>query len=83
MSASGVPCLSDLRLSKIIKAEGVHKSTDIVGSLRWISPELIRYDTEPDSASDVWAYGMTVLVSTLTNPWRYTSCSHAQFSYRK
>ena len=37
-------------------------SSDVGGSLRWMSPELFNGEKR-SVASDVWAYGMTMLVS--------------------
>jgi serine/threonine protein kinase len=39
-------------------------SSEVAGSLRWMSPELIRGNPVSVS-SDVWAYGMTALVRVI------------------
>ena len=40
-------------------------SSELVGSLRWMSPELLHDEGAISVNSDVWAYGMTVLVCWL------------------
>ena len=63
VSDSGVPCLTDFGLSRSLgDAIGMTTSSDAAGSLRWMAPEIFRYD-KVGKVSDVWAYGMTVLVS--------------------
>jgi serine/threonine protein kinase len=47
-------------------------STEIVGSFRWISPELLQGEGLSIS-SDVWAYGMTALVINCRFDSRKTS----------
>jgi serine/threonine protein kinase len=63
VSDAGVPCLTDFGLSRILSDTwGMTTSSDTAGSLRWMSPELFNHERLRES-SDVWAYGMTVLVS--------------------
>lgn len=64
VTEEGVPQLCDFGLSKIVADEigGMTTSSEAAGSLRWMSPERFRGDTVTTS-SDVWAYGMTALVS--------------------
>lgn len=68
ISDSGSPCLSDFGLSKVLKLEGMTAtSSEVGGSLRWMSPELF-HDNLHSTKSDVWAYAMTVLASSV---WKY------------
>ncbi|KAF8588244.1 kinase-like protein [Ramaria rubella] len=61
VSDSGVPFLTDFGLSRSLgDAAGMTTSSDVGGSLRWMSPELF-HNEKISEASDVWAYGMTVL----------------------
>jgi serine/threonine protein kinase len=63
VSDSGVPCLSDFGLSRVLhEVRGMTTSSELAGSLRWMSPELLHDDSGVSVSSDVWAYGMTVLV---------------------
>jgi serine/threonine protein kinase len=63
VSNAGDPCLTDFGLARILNdTRGMTTSSEVAGSLRWMSSELIR-DEMPRESSDVWAYGMTVLVS--------------------
>jgi len=61
ISNEGRPCLSDFGLARILKLEGMTPTSEQAGSLRWMSPELLRDDIIPSASSDVWAFGMTVL----------------------
>ncbi|KAF8589944.1 ras GEF [Ramaria rubella] len=61
ISDTGRPCLSDFGLSRVLKLEGMTTSSELAGSLRWMSPELLRDDVVPSTSSDVWAYAMTIL----------------------
>ena len=73
MSSNGLPLLNDFGLSRqaIASTSGkVTTSKDLVGSLSWMAPEFFP-DQDLDAPvmkanfrTDVWAYGMTVLVST-------------------
>ncbi|KAF8515358.1 kinase-like protein, partial [Hysterangium stoloniferum] len=61
VSDQGIPCLSDFGLSRILgDSVGLTTSSDVGGSLRWMSPELFQ-DKKIDEQSDVWAFGMTVI----------------------
>jgi len=64
VSDTGVPCLTDFGLSRILnETGGMSTSSDAAGSLRWMSPELL-HDDKVSESSDVWAYGMTMLEIT-------------------
>ncbi|KAF8526889.1 kinase-like domain-containing protein [Hysterangium stoloniferum] len=61
VSAEGIPHLTDFGLSRILDGTvGVTTSSNVAGSLRWMSHELIN-NQKADKKSDVWAFGMTVL----------------------
>jgi len=63
MSDSGIPYLNDFGLSRILQVEMTITTGELAGSLRWMSPELLPAESSVTSSSDVWAYGMTILVS--------------------
>lgn len=72
ISASGAPLLTDFGLSHLITSTSTcEAATDASkGSSRWQAPELIIPRDDADSSegihtkeSDVWAFGMTGLVS--------------------
>ena len=44
---------------------GMTTTAELGGTLRWMSPELIDGDTV-SAKSDVWAYAMTVLASSMS-----------------
>lgn len=66
ISDTGRPCLSDFGLSKVLKLEGMTATSELGGSLRWMSPELLHDDDVHSAKSDVWAYAMTVLASSVS-----------------
>ncbi|KAJ3337005.1 hypothetical protein HDU93_001767 [Gonapodya sp. JEL0774] len=51
----GAAKICDFGLSKMLQA----KSTDVVGSIRWIAPELFKLEPNTE-ASDVYAFGMVL-----------------------
>ncbi|KXS19920.1 kinase-like protein [Gonapodya prolifera JEL478] len=51
----GAAKICDFGLSKMLQA----KSTDVVGSIRWIAPELFRLEPNTE-ASDVYGFGMVL-----------------------
>ena len=64
--------LADFGLSKLVSevsnaAHQQSKTTSVVGSVRWMARELFLSDSQTASCvnkdTDVWSYGMTVLVS--------------------
>jgi serine/threonine protein kinase len=62
VSGDGIPLLADFGLSHVMdNTIGMTTSSNIAGSLRWMSRELI-YNDKPNEKSDVWAVGMTILV---------------------
>ncbi|KIJ55192.1 hypothetical protein M422DRAFT_219746 [Sphaerobolus stellatus SS14] len=82
VSEDGKPFVTDFGLSRILSETffGLTTTTQAAGSLRWMAPELL-YNAEVDEdqpptqqkvckASDVWAYGMTMLeVLSKKNPY--------------
>lgn len=58
--------LTDFGLSKILNTSGF-TTKNIGGTCRWMAPELMQYSQDDDAefgptkATDVWAFGMTVL----------------------
>lgn len=63
VSNASVPCLTDFGLSKIVsETQGFTTSAKVGGSSRWMAPELLE-GKKLTIESDVWAYGMTILVS--------------------
>ena len=52
--------VSDFGLSRILGATGMSTSST-QGAVRWMAPELLENGNHTFE-SDVWAYGMTVLV---------------------
>ncbi|KAF8510231.1 kinase-like domain-containing protein [Hysterangium stoloniferum] len=61
MSDAGRPCLSDFGLAKVLKEGGMTATRGLIGTIRWMSPELLKDGVVPSAESDVWAYAMTVL----------------------
>ncbi|KIJ52447.1 hypothetical protein M422DRAFT_156722 [Sphaerobolus stellatus SS14] len=67
ISDKGVPHLSDFGLSRILRESfGLTTSSEAGGALRWMAPEL--FHEKVTTASDVWAYGMTILEVTSGEP---------------
>jgi serine/threonine protein kinase len=73
MSSTGVPMLSDFGVSRVIDASHVTTDTTSVRcSTRWMAYELFpqldgtsyRKPVTPNERTDVWAFGMTVYVSS-------------------
>jgi son of sevenless len=59
--------LSDFGLSKVLMLKGMSTTAEVTGSVRWMSPELLNGDIEiANTKSDVWAYGMTILASSVS-----------------
>jgi serine/threonine protein kinase len=59
--------LSDFGLSKVLMLKGMSTTAEVTGSVRWMSPELLSGDIEiANTKGDVWAYGMTALVSSVS-----------------
>jgi len=56
-----------------------------LGSLRWMSPELIESEAEANEATDIWAFAMTILVgfSELNRSISNTNRLYAGNSIRK
>ena len=68
VSNEGLPLLSDFGLSRALPGctTTIPTSTSLKGTLRWLAPELVSDDVATyTTETDVWAYGMTVLVSDL------------------
>ena len=66
VSPSGQPLLCDFGISFMILSSQTLTSTTggFTGSLPWTSPELLENTTKHTVESDVWAFGMTIYVST-------------------
>ena len=74
VSPSGTPLLTDFGLSQVIHdAVSPQPPESLAGSMRWMAIELIEANAEgadasfahwQTKASDIWAFGMTVCVST-------------------
>lgn len=54
--------ICDFGLSVITDERGF--TTDSIGATAWLAPELIASDLLPTNASDMWALGMTIYVSS-------------------
>ena len=67
VSHAGTPLVCDFGLSRIVSKQdskaAITTSTGLQGSVRWMARELIEETEGHTIASDVWAYGMTLLVS--------------------
>ena len=72
ISAAGQPLLTDFGLSRQLiasKSGGSSTSEELAGSLPWMAPEFFHNShqnlpaVKPNLKTDIWAYGMTVLVS--------------------
>ncbi|KAJ3564726.1 hypothetical protein NP233_g8097 [Leucocoprinus birnbaumii] len=58
---SGEACLTDFGLAKILYVPGYTTSSP-AGTCRWMSPEILDGDDfYPTTASDIWAFAMTIL----------------------
>ena len=76
------PRLADFGLSKLMTEPDVNGNTttltsEFKGSLRWMSRERLGFSDHTDSMgvtyeSDIWAFGMTVLVRVIL----HRSCDH-------
>lgn len=65
MSDEGVPRFTDFGLSRVHHDDlALTTTSEAAGSLRWMAPELFN-DVKVNEASDVWAFGMTILVSSV------------------
>lgn len=70
MGENGVPKLMDFGISHLLEASATRETATKPGkgSLMWLAPELIDVEDESDAthtfASDIWALGMTYLVSS-------------------
>jgi serine/threonine protein kinase len=54
-------CLTDFGVAKMLSVSG-YTTTSLGGTCRWMSPEILdEYDPSPTVASDIWAFGMTIL----------------------
>lgn len=70
MSSSGVPLLTDFGISRLESSSGTGYNTDSVrGSTRWLAYEFFQISDNDDDPppghnkkTDVWSYGMTLLV---------------------
>ena len=71
LSGSLEPLLTDFGLShQAIAGFSMSATATAAGSLRWKAPELIREPVQhPNEQSDVWAFGMTILVSYYRTTW--------------
>lgn len=63
------PRLADFGLSKLLtEVDGTCTATEtagVLGSLRWMARELFDTDGGVTCESDIWAFGMTILVSSI------------------
>lgn len=57
------PLLTDFGLSRHIIASVSASTTGSGGSLRWKAPELADENGKANEQSDIWAFGMTIVVS--------------------
>ncbi|KAF8589932.1 kinase-like protein [Ramaria rubella] len=71
VSDHGVPLLAGFGGARVIQNSGATAVSRQYLSMRWKSPELFDMNSIPRPSSDVWSYGMTVLVSDDT--WLYDS----------
>ena len=58
----GTPFLSDFGLSRMLLEAGGTTSSSSAGSSRWMAPELFEATQPVTTYSDVWAFGMTIIV---------------------
>ncbi|KIJ39503.1 hypothetical protein M422DRAFT_781075 [Sphaerobolus stellatus SS14] len=82
VSADGTPYLTDFGLSRSLgEVAGLTTTSEAAGTLRWMAPELLYnnpgegrqpFQSKVTKASDVWAYGMTIL-EVLTGKEPYDS----------
>lgn len=78
VSDQGIPYLSGFSLSRALHGnEGVATSNEMRGSLRWMSPERCKDDGHVSENSDVWAYGMVLLVIHLLE-WETSADAYYQ-----
>ena len=63
ISPEGHALLTDFGLSRVVNSSFNVPSLPGGGTLRWMAPEILD-GTESTAAGDVWAFGMTCLVST-------------------
>ncbi|KIJ59932.1 hypothetical protein HYDPIDRAFT_99722, partial [Hydnomerulius pinastri MD-312] len=64
ISNYGVPYIADFGLSRLQVTSAAATNTSRKGTLRWMARELLGHErVSPTAKSDVWAFGMTMLVS--------------------
>ena len=66
MTKYGIPYITDFGISRVLGEHPFWKtnSKSVKGSIRWMSPELLRESEDGVSvATDVYAFGITCLVS--------------------
>ncbi|KIJ27050.1 hypothetical protein M422DRAFT_191484, partial [Sphaerobolus stellatus SS14] len=68
VSEDGTPCITDFGLSRLLKESGLTTSSAVAGSLRWMAPELLQNE-KVTNASDIWAFGMMIIVSLHPSTW--------------
>ena len=88
ISPNGDPLLSDFGVSRMLIASGtLDHTTTLGGTARWMAVELLKPTEEgdapalPTTESDVWAFGMTVYVSTSFHR-RFVKIVLPDFAYR-
>ena len=54
--------MADFGMSKMSQEGGFATSKEPGGSIRWMAPELFEAGARHTKQSDIWAFGMTVLV---------------------
>ena len=57
------PRISDFGLSKLLDEANTNTLTQNIGSVRWTARELIMDQHCVTVESDIWAFGMVILVS--------------------
>lgn len=62
----GSPCITDFGLSKLPVFDSMNTIPEFSGSIRWMSPEVLKEEDVLDVKSDIWAYGMTILASLIS-----------------
>lgn len=91
VSPKGEPQLMDFGISHLMFATSTVEPATRAdkGSVRWMAIELFDFDVPEESAlgqrehttmSDVWAFGMTVLVVPLIHLSLRTAFEHAKFN---
>jgi len=62
INSQGRVLVADFGMSRMLQEGGFATSKEPGGSIRWMAPELFKEGITHTGQSDLWAFGMTILV---------------------